>query len=189
MILLAWVVLVLVAAERLAELFISQRHTKVLLAEGAFEVGRCHYPLIVAVHTLWIAALFTWAATRPVSVAVPWLAVYLAIQILRVWVMASLGRYWTTRIIVAPQAPLIRTGPYRFLRHPNYVVVVAEIIVLPMVFGAWQIAALFTVLNAIALWIRIRAENQALAPRAALSSAAGPTTTAPPSDRSSATLR
>ena len=91
-----------------------------------------------------------------------WLACFIAIEILRVWVLATLGPRWTTRIIVLPQAPLIRRGPYRFINHPNYLVVVLEIAVLPLVFGLWQVALLFTLLNAAVLSVRIRAENRAL---------------------------
>lgn len=158
----AILVLALVSLERLAELFISHRNVKRLLAEGAHEVGAKHYPLIVTVHVTWLAALFTWAAISHSAVNVFWLAAYLLIQMLRVWVMVSLGKYWTTKIIAVPHAPLITHGPYKFLRHPNYVVVVLEIAVLPLVIGAWPLAAAFSVLNAGALWVRITAENASL---------------------------
>lgn len=166
---IAWIVLALVAGERLAELYISERHTKALIREGAFEAGRGHYLLVVAVHVGWLAALFSWLGSRPVEINFAWLLLYALLQVARVWVMTSLGRFWTTRIIVVPGVPLVRKGPYKFLSHPNYAVVVAEILVLPLVYGAWQIAALFSVLNALVLAIRIRAENQALAARRALS--------------------
>jgi methyltransferase len=87
---------------------------------------------------------------------------FLAVELARIWVLASLGPRWTTRIIVIPDAPLVRRGPYRFVNHPNYVVVVAEIAVLPLVFGLWQVALIFTLLNAAILAIRIPAENAAL---------------------------
>lgn len=166
---IAWIVVALVACERLAELFISERHTAALKREGAFEAGREHYLLMVGIHTAWLFALFTWIATRAVDVSYPWLTIYLLLQVARVWVMTSLGRFWTTRIIVVPHVPLVRKGPYKFVNHPNYVVVASEIVVLPLVFGAWQIAAAFSVLNALILVIRIRAENRALAARRALS--------------------
>ncbi len=155
----AYVILVLVSLERLAELAISNRNTKRLLADGAIEVGASHYPFIVAVHTAWIVALFTWASFAPVELSLVWLVLYLAIQPLRAWVMLTLGRFWTTRIIVPRDVALVRRGPYRFLTHPNYVVVVLEIAILPLVIGAWPLAVLFSLLNAWALWVRIRAEN------------------------------
>ncbi len=160
------VILGLVAAQRFAELVLSQRNGKRLLARGGHEVGAGHYPLMVGVHVLWLAALAGWAMLAPPRLSVPLIIAYGLVQVLRVWVMASLGPYWTTRIITVPGAPLVRTGPYRFLRHPNYAVVTLELAILPLAFGAWPIAAVFTLLNALALWVRIGAENAALAPRA-----------------------
>lgn len=162
----ALIVLLLVAAERLAELFISERNIKRLKAEGAEEHGAGHYPFIVAVHTLWMAALFGWAVAFPAPLNMFWLIIYAVLQVLRVWVMVTLGRYWTTRIITVPHAPLIKRGPYKFVRHPNYTVVVLEIIVLPLMIGAWPLAVVFSIFNAAALWVRIRAENKVLAARA-----------------------
>ncbi|HEY9212960.1 MAG TPA: isoprenylcysteine carboxylmethyltransferase family protein [Ancylobacter sp.] len=149
-----------VTLQRLGELVLSNRNTARLLAQGAREVGREHYPYMVALHALWLAGLWWLAPGRPVSLAL--LIVYVLLQILRVWVIASLGGRWTTRIIVLPRAPLVRRGPYRFLSHPNYVVVAAEIAVLPLMFGLIGYAVLFSVLNAIVLYVRIRAENAAL---------------------------
>jgi methyltransferase len=164
----ALIVLLLVAAERLGELILAHHNTKRLLAEGAHEVGAGHYPLIVAVHTGWLAALFTWNGYYPASVDVTWLVVYALIQIPRAWVMWSLGRFWTTRIISVANAPLVQRGPYKYIRHPNYVVVVLEIAVLPLVIGAWPVAVVFTLLNGVMLWVRIRVENAALSPRQSL---------------------
>lgn len=163
----AWVftLLGLVAVQRIAELFISRRHERVLRAQGAVEHGAGHYPFIVAVHAGWLAALVVWCAVRPPMINPALSVLYLLFQPLRVWVIASLGRYWTTRIISLPGAPLVRGGPYRFLKHPNYAVVVLEIAVLPLALGAWPIAVLFSVLNALVLWVRISAENQALTGR------------------------
>lgn len=149
-----------VTLQRLGELVLSNRNTARLLGAGAREVGRDHYPYMVALHALWLAGLWWLAPGRPVSLVL--LIVYVLLQILRVWVIASLGGRWTTRIIVLPQAPLVRRGPYRFLSHPNYVVVAAEIAVLPLMFGLIGYAVLFSVLNAIVLYVRIRAENAAL---------------------------
>ena len=105
------------------------------------EFGRGHYPFIVALHMLWLAALWWWAPGRPIDI--PLLVLFALLQLGRVWVIATLGERWTTRIIVKPGAPLVRTGPYRFLNHPNYLIVTLEIAVLPLVFGLWRIAAAF----------------------------------------------
>jgi len=154
------VILALVTLQRLGELWLSRRNTSRLLAQGAVEHSPGHYPLIVAVHTLWLAALWWLAITRPVSAA--WLALFVVIELVRIWVLASIGSRWTTRIITLPKETLVRRGPYRFVNHPNYLVVVAEIAVLPLVFGLWQVALVFSLLNAAVLAIRIRAENRAL---------------------------
>jgi methyltransferase len=154
------VILALVTLQRLGELWLSNRNTKRLLAKGAREHAPEHYPLIVAVHVGWLASLWWLAPARPIDGF--WLALFVLVEIARIWVLTSLGERWTTRIIVLPQAPLVRRGPYRFVNHPNYVVVVAEIAVLPLVFGLWQIALVFTLLNAALLWVRIREENRAL---------------------------
>ena len=156
------VILALVTLQRLAELIIARRNTRALLAQGAYEVAPGHYPLIVAVHTLWLAALWWLAPGRPVS----WLLIglFLLLQAGRLWVLATLGRRWTTRIIILPGAPLVQGGPFRFLRHPNYAVVAAEIAALPLAFGLWGVALAFSSLNAAVLTIRIRAEEKALRP-------------------------
>jgi methyltransferase len=155
------VILALVTLQRVGELWLSNRNTARLLAHGAQEVGASHYPLIVAVHALWLVALWWLAPGRHIFAF--WLVLYVLLEIARIWVLATLGHRWTTRIIILPGAPLVRGGPYRFVNHPNYVVVVGEIFVLPLVFGLWQIALIFTVLNAAVLTIRIHEENRALA--------------------------
>jgi methyltransferase len=157
---LALAVLGLVTAQRLAELAIARRHTRALLARGAHEVGARHYPLVVGLHALWLAGLWWLAWDRPARPA--WLAVFLVLQGLRLWVLATLGERWTTRIIVLPGAPLITRGPYRFVPHPNYLIVVGEIAALPLAFGLVWYAAAFSALNAAVLAVRIRAENRAL---------------------------
>ncbi len=154
-------ILALVTAQRVAELVLARRNTRRLLARGAREYGANHYPLIVGLHTAWLMGLWAIAWPRPVSAA--WLTAYLVLQGLRIWVLGSLGARWTTRIIVLPDEPLVRKGPYRFLAHPNYAVVAGEIAVLPMVFGLPVYAAVFTLLNALVLSLRIGAENAALA--------------------------
>ena len=154
------VILALVTLQRLGELWLSNRHTKRLLAQGAHEVGASHYPLIVAVHALWLAALWWLAPGRRIDGF--WLAMFVLIELARIWVLASLGKRWTTRIIVLPEARLVRQGPYRWVNHPNYLVVMAEIAVLPLVFGLWELALIFSALNAAVLAIRVREENRAL---------------------------
>lgn len=154
----------LVALQRLGELALSRRHMLRLLARGGREIGAGHYPALVAVHVAWIATLWT-AVPADEATSLPWLALYLALQAARIWVMTTLGPYWTTRVIHVPDAPLIRSGPYRFCRHPNYAVVAGEIAVLPMVFGRWPVAIVFSLLNAAILAWRIRVENAALAAR------------------------
>ena len=154
-------ILGLVTLQRAGELVLSHAHTRRLLARGAVEVAGGHYPLMVAVHTTWLIALWVFGHDQPINIIA--LLFYLALQALRVWVMRTLGARWTTRIIVLPEAPLVAAGPYRFLSHPNYAVVVGEIAVLPLVLGLPWLAVLFTVLNAGVLMIRIRAENRALA--------------------------
>ena len=160
---LAVVLLALVTAQRLSELVLSRRNTARLIARGAVEVAPDHYPAIVLLHTAWLAGLWWLAWDRPVSL--PWLAIFVALQAARLWVLASLGARWTTRIIVVPGEALVRTGPYRFMAHPNYAVVAGEIAVLPLAFGLPWYALAFTVLNAAVLALRIRAENRALAGR------------------------
>jgi len=149
-----------VTLQRLSELVIAKRNTARLLANGAHEVGGEHYPVMVALHTAWLAVLWFTVGDRPISL--PLLAVFAVLQLMRVWVLATLGPRWTTRIIVTRDAPLVRRGPFRFVRHPNYMVVTAEIAVLPLTFGLVWVALLFTVLNAAMLTVRIRAENRAL---------------------------
>lgn len=156
----------LVALQRLAELALSARNTRRLLEVGAYEVGAGHYPWLVLLHMAWLASLVF--AVPADTQANRWLlGLYLGLQAARIWVIASLGPYWTTRIIVVPDRPLVTSGPYRYLRHPNYAIVVAEIALLPLAFGAWEIAFLFTLFNLFLLYHRLRIEERALAPRRA----------------------
>lgn len=164
---IAYVILALVVVQRLGELWYAQRNTRALLARGATEVGRSHYPLFVILHAAWLLAIFLvlpWPA--PVH-AIP-LAGYLVLEGLRLWTMLSLGPYWTTRIITLPNAPLVRRGPYRFVRHPNYLIVAGEIALLPLVFGEVWLAVVFSLLNAALLQWRVREEESALMPRLTL---------------------
>jgi len=159
---IAYVLIALVTAQRLAELIIARRNTRALLAQGAYEVGSAHYPLIVAVHAAWLASLWILAPGRPILW--PLIAVFVLLQCGRLWVLATLGRRWTTRIIILPGSPLVTGGPFRFVRHPNYLVVAAEIAVLPLAFGLVWVAIVFTLLNGLVLAIRIGAEGKALEP-------------------------
>ena len=156
------VILSAVTLQRLGELWLSKRNTRRLLARGAHEVGAAHYPLMIAVHALWLVGLWWLAVNRPVDGF--WLGLFVLLEVARIWVLASLGPRWTTRIIVLPAAPLVRRGPYGLVNHPNYLVVIGEIAVLPLVFGLWPVALLFTLLNGAVLWVRIREENRALRP-------------------------
>jgi methyltransferase len=157
-----YAVLALVLLQRLAELLLAAANTRRLRARGAIEVDARFYPLFVLLHAAWLGSL---ALTVPGEATPSWplLGVFLLLQIGRVWVIASLGPRWTTRIIVLPEAPLVRSGPYRFCRHPNYLIVAAEIAVLPLAFGAIANAAVFSVVNLLLIARRIRIEDRALA--------------------------
>ena len=166
--LLAFTVLVaLVGVERLAELVVSVRNAAWSRARGGIETGQGHYPPMVALHTGLLAGalLEAWVRRPDVPSALAWsmLALVLASQALRWWCIATLGRRWNTRVIVVPGLPPVTGGPYRWLRHPNYVAVAVEGVALPLVHAAWVTALVFTVLNAVLLAVRIRAENAALA--------------------------
>ena len=153
-------ILAFVTVQRLGELLLARRNTARLLARGGVEHAPRHYLLIVALHATWLAGLWAVAWHRPVDLA--WLAVYAVLQVLRAWTLWSLGSRWTTRIITVPGETLVRRGPYRFVPHPNYLVVAGEIAVLPLVFHLWAYAVVFSLANALVLAIRIRAENRAL---------------------------
>jgi methyltransferase len=157
---LAVAVLTFVTLQRGAELVLARRNTHRLLARGAFEASPGHYPLIVLVHAAWLVGL--WILAPAISPNPMLIALYALLQVARLWVLATLGDRWTTRIIVLPGAPLQRAGPYRFVSHPNYCVVAAEILILPCAFGLFGFAAVFTALNAGVLAIRIRAEDRSL---------------------------
>ncbi|KAF0105898.1 MAG: isoprenylcysteine carboxyl methyltransferase [Rhodospirillaceae bacterium] len=167
---MGWAALILglVTAQRLGELVLARRNTRRLLAQGGYEVGAAHYPLIVALHAFWLVGLWYLAVYRAPAgqdIDLLWLAAFVVLQLGRLWVITSLGGRWTTRIIVVRAAPLVRRGPYRFLSHPNYWVVAGELLVLPLVFGVAWYGLVFTLLNGAVMWIRIRAEAAALAPQ------------------------
>lgn len=162
---LGGLILGFVTLQRLGELVLARRNTARLLAQGAHEVAPGHYGLIVLLHAAWLVGLWGLVVGQGLdTVHLGWLAVFVVLQGLRAWVIATLGPRWTTRIVVLPGAPLVRRGPYRFVSHPNYLVVAGEMIVLPLVFGLAAYGLVFFALNAAVLWIRIRAENRALRP-------------------------
>ena len=156
--------LIAIALVRLLELAIARRNTRRLLAEGAVEVGQGHYPLIVALHAAWLLALLVFVPAQRAP-QWPWLAFFLLLQPLRLWVIVTLGRFWTTRVVSLPNAPLVRRGPFRYVRHPNYLVVELELISLPLAFGAPLLALAFGLANALLVGWRIRIEDRLLAPR------------------------
>lgn len=161
---LAWV-LALVVFQRLGELALAGANTRRLLARGGREVGRGHYPLFILLHGSWLLAIaLTVPADREPNGGL--LLVFLVLQVARVWVVATLGPFWTTRVITVPDAPLVTRGPFRLVRHPNYWIVGAEILVLPLAFGAVWVAVVWTVLNALLIRYRVSVEERALASRA-----------------------
>lgn len=162
-----YAILLLVALQRLGEIVYAERNTRALLARGAIEAGRKHYPLIVMLHAAWLTAVVLLLPPQP-RIYWPFFAAFLLLQAARLWVIMTLGPYWTTRIVTLDSAPLVRKGPYRFVRHPNYLIVAGEIALLPLAFGEVWVAVVFGVLNAAMLYWRIRQEESALAPRRAL---------------------
>lgn len=156
----AWLVAFLIA-QRLIELFFARLNARRLRGRGGIEFGAAHYPLIVILHAIWIVGLLILGHGRAVDPF--WLSVFVVLQIARVWVIASLGRRWTTRVIVMPGAVPVARGPYRWLRHPNYLIVALEIAVVPMALGLPAVAVVFSAANAALLAYRIRIENEALA--------------------------
>ena len=168
----AVIVLALVTLQRLGELVLARANTKRLMARGAVEIAAGHYPMLVAMHAAWLISLWLWGRDQAVDPLA--LAVFVVLQGLRLWVLATLGSRWTTRILVLPGQPLVASGPYQYLSHPNYVVVAAEIAVLPLALHLPLVAVIFTILNALVLMIRIRAEAGALAASRALSAGSTP---------------
>jgi methyltransferase len=161
-----YLLILAIGIERLVELIVSKRNARWAFAHGGEEFGRGHYPVMVALHTALLLGCVgeVWALHRPFIAWLGWplLALVALSQALRWWCVATLGHRWNTLVIVVPQAPLVRRGPYRWLRHPNYVAVVVEGVALPLVHTAWLTAACFTLANALLLTVRIRVENAAL---------------------------
>lgn len=156
------IILFLVTLQRMSELIIAKRNTAGLMAKGAVEHGASHYPVMVVLHASWLAGLwyFGWNA----AIVWPFMAIYIALQAFRVWILATLGARWTTRILTVPNETLVAKGPYKFFRHPNYLLVLLEVPLLPLAFGLPWFAALYGMLNIAMLAWRIRIEDQALQP-------------------------
>lgn len=155
-----------VGLQRLLELRLSRRNERRARARGAVEYGADHYPWMVALHVSWLLSTLVEGFLRRPEFPAYWpvpLALFLLVQPLRYRAILSLGERWNTKILVVPGERLVRRGPYRYLSHPNYVVVAVEILTFPLVFGAWITALLFSALNAALLYVRVREENRALA--------------------------
>ena len=154
------ILLAYLTVQRLAELWWAKQNEARLIALGGIEYGRSHLPLMILFHAAWMAGLWLLAYDRPVEPV--FLALFVVLQLARFWVLATLGRRWTIRIVVVPGERLVARGPYRFFRHPNYAVVTGEIAVVPLALGLPAYALIFSVLNAGMLAIRVTAENAAL---------------------------
>jgi methyltransferase len=156
----AVLLLALVSLQRISELFIARCNMAVLMRQGAIETGAGHYPTMMALHASWLAGLWwlVWDVTLN-----EWLAgTYLLLQVFRAWIFVTLGKRWTTRIVTLPGETLVKRGPFKLFRHPNYVLVALEVPLLPLAFGLPWFALLSGLLNLAMLWWRIRAENRAL---------------------------
>jgi methyltransferase len=153
---------ILVSIQRLLELRLSRRNESLLRARGAVERGRKHYPFMVALHVLWLVSTLLEGSARKARLSRPPLVLFLMAQPLRYWAILSLREHWNTRILVIPGEKLVSKGPYKYLSHPNYVVVATEVLTFPLVFGARVTALVFSVLNAILLATRINEEDRAL---------------------------
>lgn len=157
-------ILLVVISQRLIELWISKKNEKWLIDNGAVEYGQEHYKFIVLLHTLFFVSLIAEYNLRGDLNVINYLFLvfFFFLQVMRVWVLKSLGKYWNTKIFRILNAGLVSTGPYKFLKHPNYIIVVCEIFTLPMIYGLYYTAIIFSVLNAIMLTVRIGIENSVL---------------------------
>jgi methyltransferase len=166
--------LALIACERVAELLLSRRNARIAFAHGAVETGARHFRAMTAMHALFLPCCFLEALLRHSQFAPAWAAVAVLAQGLRWWAIASLGWRWNVRVITVPGEPPLMRGPYRFVRHPNYVAVVLEMLAVPLAGGAWICAVVFSLANALLLRVRIRIEEAALGAAYAKSFAAVP---------------
>ncbi|MBU8879022.1 isoprenylcysteine carboxyl methyltransferase family protein [Bacillus sp. FJAT-29790] len=151
--------------QRVSELCIAKKNERWMKQQGALEFGQSHYPFIVLVHCLFFVSFICEVLVLNKGLSLSWpvlLALFLLTQAGRLWALASLGSYWNTKIIVLPNAKIVKKGPYRFVKHPNYIIVTAELIIIPLMFQAYFTAFLFTIFNAVILMIRIPAEEKAL---------------------------
>jgi methyltransferase len=148
---------------RIGELVLSRRNEKWLLQNQAVEYGKKHYPFIVALHVLFLISLIVeYTISRPVSYSLYFLVYYFMLLLFKIWVISSLGKFWNTKIYRISSFPLVKKGPYKYFQHPNYLIVIGEIAVIPLVFHLYYTALVFTFLNAIMLWVRIKEEDKAL---------------------------
>lgn len=147
--------------QRLMELYVARRNQKWLESQGAIEYGSAHYPFMIALHTLFICALIAeyWFSSLK-QIDFVFLIIYFLLLAFKIWVLSSLGKYWNTRILRVPGAGPVRSGPYKLFKHPNYFVVVCEVAIIPLVFHLYYTAIIFSILNAVMLWVRIRVENR-----------------------------
>lgn len=162
---LFYVFFTIIILQRLCEMIIAKRNEKWMRENGAQEFGQNHYPLIVFIHTMFFIVFFLEVYIWQNRLSPVWpivLSIFMMTQLIRVWAITSLGRYWNTKIIVLPGAKMVNKGPYQFLKHPNYLVVTIEFIVIPLMFEAYFTAFFFSLLNGIILRIRIAAEEKAL---------------------------
>jgi methyltransferase len=162
---LFYIIIAIVIIQRLVELIIANRNEKWMRSQGAFEAGAVHYPIMVTMHIAFFISLLVevFVTNKPLSpLWIPLLSLFLIAQIARVWCLASLGTFWNTKIIILPGADVVKKGPYKFIRHPNYVIVATELLVLPLIFSAYFTAIVFSFLNIWMLSVRIPVEEKAL---------------------------
>ncbi|MCD7937551.1 MAG: hypothetical protein LUG98_11870 [Tannerellaceae bacterium] len=158
-----WLFLLFIIGLRMAELLLARRNEQWLLKHGAVEYGQAHYPVIVGLHILFLLSLIIEYILRGTDQFNPYLlGMFFLLLAFKGWVIGSLGKFWNTKIYRVPDFPLVKKGPYKFIRHPNYIIVILEIALIPLIFHLYYTAILFTVLNAAVLYIRIREENKAL---------------------------
>lgn len=162
---LFFIIISIIVLQRLIELFVARRNEKWMRSQGAFEVGATHYPIMVTMHITFFIAILLEVVVLERILSPFWillLGIFLIMQTARIWCLRSLGKFWNTKIIILPGAAVVRRGPYRWVRHPNYLIVTIELLVLPLLFGAYFTAILYSLLNAWMLSVRIPAEEKAL---------------------------